>query len=109
MAGETYDADRIRQLAVDIGHNWSVTAVVLKRGETAWNPASTKGPLFGPSLLEYNMHTSGIEVHEEDLTVECMGGDRIDEWPFWRVCQADREAGTTRCPEHALARYASVS
>lgn len=109
MADETYDAQRIRQLAVDFGDGYSLAPVVLQRGETAWNPASTKGPLFGPSLIEYRFTPSNIEVFKEDFTVECMGGDRLEEWPYWRACQSDREAGTTLCLEHALARHASVS
>jgi hypothetical protein len=108
MADETYTAERVRELAVDLGGSWQFFGVVLKRGETAWNPASTKGPLYGPSLVEYRMHYTGIEVHEEDLTVECMGGDRIDEWPFWKTCQDDREAGTTRCTKHTPKATASA-
>jgi hypothetical protein len=108
MADETYTAERVRELAINLGQGYSFAGIVLKRGETAWNPASTKSPLYGPGKVEYHMHSSNIEVHEEDLTVECMGGDQLEEWPFWKTCQDDREAGTTRCLQHTPKAVAST-
>jgi hypothetical protein len=106
---ETYSSNQIRAQAVDHGNGWSFAGIVLKRGETAWNPASTKGPIHGPGLVEYHMHYTGIKVYEEDLTVECMGGDRLEEWPFWKACQDDREAGTTRCTKHTPVQTTATS
>ena len=95
-----YSAEDIRKQAVDIGGGFTIAGVELQRGDTTWNPASTKGPLYGPSLVEYVMHYSGIQVHEFDLNDRCT----------WQGAEcAPRVPGTTRCAEHALARYAKVS
>lgn len=45
-----------------------VHQIVLLKGETSWNPASTKRRIHGPALLVYrNWADGGIDVVEHDL------------------------------------------
>lgn len=50
----------------DIGGGWTRHIVQLDKGDTADNPASTKGPIHGPGLVVYDRHHTGITVHEYD-------------------------------------------
>lgn len=90
----TYDPATIRSLATDVGYGRTVTELALAEGETAWNPASTKGPLFGPSTLVYDNHVSGITIHEFNPGV-CAApiGEDTGNHPAL--------PGTTRCADHA--------
>lgn len=108
MADETYDAATVRSLAVQVDGAWEITALVLKDGETAWNPASTKGPLHGPALVEYEMHPTSIRVIEEDLTDRCMGGE-VGDGGGWERCSFPRVGTKTRCIEHSLENLAAHS
>src|SRR4051812_9742699 len=101
-----YDADDVRERAVDVGGGWTVAGLLLDRGDTAWNPASTKGPLYGPSMVEYRLHHTGIDVVEVDPGSPCFGGHQLEEWPYWRRCTVEPEAGMTRCAMHSLVHYA---
>lgn len=49
-----------------LGAGWVRHIVELQHGDTADNPASTKGPLYGPSVLVYDVAPSGTTVHEYD-------------------------------------------
>lgn len=98
--------DYVRSHALDVGGGWSITGLLLARGDTAWNPASTKGPLYGPSLLEYRLHHSGIDIMEHDVGHACFGGEPMEEWPYWKSCTSQPEPGMTRCVKHSLAHYA---
>jgi hypothetical protein len=100
MAGETFDSYIVRAQAVDIGQGYTIAGIVLGEGETAWNPASTKGPLYGPGVVEYVMHPTGITVYEFDLDRQCCYSDS---------CPLPREALKTRCTLHALESYAVAS
>lgn len=53
---------------VPLGHGWERAAVLLERGDTASNPASTKeeNVLRGPASVTYDRHRSGIHVIVED-------------------------------------------
>lgn len=50
----------------DIGNGWKRYMVQLEQGDTADNPASTKGPLYGPGFVVYDVAPSGITVREFD-------------------------------------------
>jgi hypothetical protein len=104
-----YSAELVRDHGVDVGGGWTVAGVLLDCGDTAWNPASTKGPLCGPSMVEYRIHHSGIDVVEVDPGSPCFGGDQLEEWPYWRRCPSQPEPGMTRCNRHSLAHYAMTA
>ena len=103
-----FSAEDVRAAAVSIGGNFSISGLVLQRGDTAWNPASTKGPLYGPGLVEYELHPSGIRVFETDLTGICMFGETNAATFAWTPCTRSRRDGDTRCEEHSLAADARV-
>jgi len=65
-----FDEAAIREQAVRLDERTTIAGVVLDRGDTTWNPTSTKGPLYGPSLVEYLMMPSGISVFEFDQSNE---------------------------------------
>ncbi len=46
-----------------LGNGWTRHIVELQEGETADNPASTKGPLYGPALVVYDVSRTNIHVH----------------------------------------------
>lgn len=52
---------------IDLGDTgWTRAAVVLDAGESADNPASTKGPIYGPAIVTYDRYADGgIRVHVE--------------------------------------------
>lgn len=43
-----------------LGNGWTRQIVELERGDTADNPASTKGPIYGPGVVVYDTSASGI-------------------------------------------------
>jgi hypothetical protein len=44
----------------DLGDHWERAIVVLEKGDTAWNPGSTKHVIYGPCTVTYERHPSGI-------------------------------------------------
>lgn len=46
----------------DLGGGYTRHLVQLAEGDTADNPASSKGPLYGPAFVCYDVHRSGIDV-----------------------------------------------
>lgn len=46
----------------DLGAGWTRHLVQLEEGDTADNPASSKGPIYGPCFLCYDVARSGINV-----------------------------------------------
>ena len=38
---------------------WKRATVLLLRGDTAWNPASTKGVIYGPATVTYERGPDG--------------------------------------------------
>jgi hypothetical protein len=101
-----YSEQAVRERAVDVGEGYFMAGLVLHRGDTAWNPASTKGPLYGPSLVEYELHFTGIRIYENVLKGTCVVGDRNPD-DVWVPCSRPRRApDDTRCGEHTLAAYA---
>jgi len=42
------------------GEGWSEAHVELGKDDTAWNPGSTKYPIYGPAYVVYERHRSGI-------------------------------------------------
>lgn len=50
----------------DIDDGWTRHMVQLDEGDTADNPASTKGPLYGPGFVVYDRHRTSITVREFD-------------------------------------------
>jgi len=46
----------------DLGSGYTRHLVQLEEGDTADNPASTKGPIYGPCFICYDVHRSGISV-----------------------------------------------
>ncbi len=96
-----YSEEDVRERAVDLGEGWSIASLVLMRRDTAWNPCSTKGPIYGPGLVEFHMHFTGITVYDSLLSEMCVGGDR-NPAGVWVPCGQLREDGTTRCADHAL-------
>lgn len=46
----------------DLGNGWSEASVTLREGDTATNPASTKGPLYGPAKVTYQKAPGGIRT-----------------------------------------------
>lgn len=100
MPTETYPDVTVYDNAEDVGDGYKLTEISLGRGETAWNPLSTKGPLFGPGNIAYLIHASGINVTQRNVGV-CLGGDRLTKAPFWKPCGVTNlPAGLTRCPAH---------
>lgn len=76
-------------------HGNRVTELLLEDGDTAWNPASTKGPLVGPSVLVYDQHVSGIRIFEMPVGT-CVA-------PFWPEdgpCPNPAVDRETRCADH---------
>jgi hypothetical protein len=53
-----------------LGGGWTRHLVELDKGDTADNPASTKGPIYGPSFISYDISPSGITVHVEESCKE---------------------------------------
>lgn len=48
----------------DLGNGWTEATVWVAEGSTADNPASTKGPLYGPARITYQRAPDGgIETH----------------------------------------------
>lgn len=43
----------------DIGNGWQAATIKLDDGETAPNPASTYGPIYGPCVVTYRRAPSG--------------------------------------------------
>lgn len=97
MTDETYDANRIRSLAVDLGDRWTLAEIQLAKDETAWNPLSTKGPIYGPQAVQYVMHPSGITVRLFDKNT-CIGARKDN----GQQCRKPVQGRETRCPEHPL-------
>jgi hypothetical protein len=60
----------------DIGEGWTRHLVQLDMGDTADNPASTKGPLHGPGFVVYDCHRTGISVREFDSPDDFYNGMR---------------------------------
>lgn len=46
----------------DLGGGYTRHMVQLAMGDTADNPASTKGPIYGPQFVVYDCHKTGISV-----------------------------------------------
>jgi hypothetical protein len=57
----TYAA--IRSQAQDIGEGWSQATIIVKPGETAWNPGSTKRPIYGAAKVTYQFVAPSGSVH----------------------------------------------
>lgn len=66
-----------------LGDGWTRHIVQLAKGDTADNPASTKGPIYGPAFVVYDCHRSGISVAVLDSA-----GEFYDQL---RPSKADRE------------------
>lgn len=49
-----------------LGEGWTRHIVELAKGDTADNPASTKGPLYGPGFVTYDISPQGTTAYEED-------------------------------------------
>jgi len=49
-----------------LGNGWTRHIVELAEGDTADNPCSTKGPIYGPAFVTYDCHRSGITVHVDN-------------------------------------------
>lgn len=92
-----YTADHIRA-AAESRDGYSITEILLNKGATAWNPASTKGPLYGPSSIVYVMDTAGIRIFERDY-MKC-----LHPHPMNGVCGEPAVTGMPhiRCAEHVL-------
>lgn len=56
-----------------LGGGWTRHIVELAEGDTADNPASTKGPIYGPAFVVYDCHKTGITVHVHDDASEFYG------------------------------------
>ena len=94
MTAPTYTHKTVNDLAVVDQYGGRVTELVLADGESCWNPASTKGHLWGPSTLVFDMHVSGIQIYEFDL------GKCVKPMPGGSGCTATALPGTTRCADH---------
>ena len=46
----------------DLGGGYTRYLVQMAEGDTADNPCSTKGPIYGPAFVCYDVHRSGISV-----------------------------------------------
>jgi hypothetical protein len=56
-----YDYERISTLAgAEDEHGFRVVTIDVPKGETAWNPGSTKHLLHGPVKIRYELHRSGV-------------------------------------------------
>jgi hypothetical protein len=54
-----YDYERLKQMAGPERNGWAVVTVNVSKGETAWNPASTKHVLYGPLTIRYEFYRDG--------------------------------------------------
>ena len=45
---------------IDTGNGLEVAVVSLATSDTAWNPGSTKRPIYGPAYMVYERRRSGI-------------------------------------------------
>jgi len=52
----------------DAGEGWTQARVELAKGDTAWNPASTKPEraIHGPAIVVYERSRSSINAYVED-------------------------------------------
>lgn len=95
---ETYDNAHILDMAVPIGSGYSLAEFRLPKGQTAWNPRSTKAEkaLRGPIVLRYLIHASGVDATEFGDDGQCIAT------PSGNRCTNRAEAGRLRCYEHPL-------
>lgn len=105
MANETYTAAVVRESAIEMDERTKLAELALQKGETAWNPLSTKGPIYGPVIVKYVIQPSGINVGLYPLG-RCVGmnrltyGDgRLDEWV---QCPHKIDPMLVRCEDHEL-------
>jgi hypothetical protein len=97
---DTYDHARILDMAVPVGDGFTLTAFLLPKGATAWNPTSTKPEkvLHGPLALTYLIHPSGVDIKGYPADGRCTAHSQ----PGNVRCENDAVGDTIRCAEHEI-------
>ncbi|CAM4326235.1 Minor tail protein [Nocardia ninae] len=57
-----YDWAQILASAEDLGEGWKKAVVVLKEGDSAHSPLSSKWDFQGAGEITYKIHPSGVDV-----------------------------------------------
>lgn len=73
----------------DIGNGWTRHMVQIAKGDTADNPSSTKGPIYGPAFIVYDVHASGIRTQLFDTPGQFYAA--LGEFAIERYKQGDRD------------------
>jgi hypothetical protein len=82
-----------------LGDGWTRHIVELGEGDTADNPLSTKGPIYGPAFVVYDCHKTGITVHLHESAEEFYKA-------IWRVPFPDAEQDPMRLDGKTVAQAA---
>lgn len=69
-----------------VDDHWEEAVVDLNKGDSAWNPASTKHVIYGPATVRYQRSRAQIVAHVGDLrTAE----QRLSENPLFVAAERD--------------------
>lgn len=107
MAGETYDRKTVEAERIELDHGDKIAEIAVQVGETAWNPLSAKGPMYGGQIIKYVWLSGGINVGLYPLG-QCVGINEVRKpgESFFRYQQCTEKIGKTevRCSDHVLSK-----